>query len=115
MRLMRNDPKRNGLCKYALIRLDKLDDGQADVLVNSQSKKAELATIVLNNLDLIEFGVPGDQNEFFTIKLKDENAYKALVAYAASAGRNQDEQLASDVRDLANRSSASSPYCKKPD
>lgn len=115
MKLMRNDPKRHGICKYALVRLDKLSDSQIDVLSRSQSPKAELATIILNNLDLLEFGLPGEQDEFFAIKLKDVNAGKALAAYADWAAISGDDDLAQDVRELSNRSGSRSPFCKKPD
>jgi hypothetical protein len=56
-------------------------------------------------------------DEFFVIKLKDVNAHAALLAYAEAAMRDpgSDKEFAHDVHELAMRSGAYHPLCKKPD
>lgn len=87
MRLKRNTTP-DGMCKYSLIEHEKGDR--------------------------IEHGLPGTENEFFVIKLKDMHARAALEAYANSI-KHDDPEFASEVRSLAMRSGANHPNCKQPD
>lgn len=61
-----------------------------------------------------ELGTPGTPEEFFVIKLKDEFSKAALLAYAQAAEAT-DPEYAKDIRELAARAGADSPFCKKPD
>lgn len=63
---------------------------------------------------MIEWGTEGMRDEFFVIKLADQNARAALMAYALQA-TSSDPELAYDVLALAQRAGPSSKYCKKPD
>jgi hypothetical protein len=94
MRLTRNATP-DGKCKYALVRLDKLR------AMKDQLGAGE-ALFALEQLGLIDYGEPGTENEFFALKLKDENAANALDAYAEAAGWT-DEELSEDVTQLAER------------
>lgn len=62
---------------------------------------------------LLEYGEPGTDNEFFAIKLKDDNAAPALDAYAEAAEWT-DKELSEDVFGLAERA-RHHPCRKKPD
>lgn len=62
----------------------------------------------------VEWGRPGDPNEFFVIKLKDRYAQAALLAYA-DAAQAHDPQYAQAVRELASRAGPNHPLCKIPD
>lgn len=62
----------------------------------------------------IEDDKPGDENEFFVIKLKDVNASVALHAYANSA-QAFDPEYARQVKELAARAGLNHPACKIPD
>lgn len=64
--------------------------------------------------NMIEWGCVGDEDEFFVVKLKDKHAKAALEAYANSI-REDDEEFADEVMELAMRAGADSPYCKAPD
>lgn len=86
MELLRNSNP-NGLGKYAVINLQ---------------------------TNQVEWGLPGDPNEFFVIKLKDRYAQSALLAYA-DAALADDPQYAQAVRELASRAGPSHPLCKTPD
>lgn len=61
----------------------------------------------------VEFGNPGDADEFFVIKLKDEYAPAALFAYAAAA-RVDDSEYADEIVELAKRAQRH-PGRKRPD
>jgi len=87
MKLKRNTTP-DGMCKYSLIEHDKDDH--------------------------VEHGLPGTENEFFVIKLKDKHAYAALDAYAHSV-ENDDPEFAAEVRELSLRSGPLHPNCKQPD
>ena len=66
--------------------------------------------------DTVEWGRPGEQDEFFVIKLRDTHAHAALQAYADSVRRaGDDPEYAEAVQALADRSGALSPFCKNPD
>jgi len=112
MRLLRNDPKRQGICKYALVRLDKLSPQALEDVIQDQGT---LIHHITESPDLIELGLPGDEEEFFAIKLKDENAKSALLEYAYRARVHGDNDFAKDVERLADRAGNNSKFCKKPD
>jgi hypothetical protein len=90
MRLVRNTTT-DGMCKYSLIEHQKGDH--------------------------IEHGLPGTENEFFVLKLKDKHAYAALVGYLESlTGADEyDDEYALDLQELARRAGPNSPWCKEPD
>lgn len=87
MKLKRNTTP-DGMCKYSLIEHEKNDH--------------------------VEHGLPGSEDEFFVIKLKDFNALAALEAYADSVGM-EDPEFATEVYELAMRSGIYHPNCKNPD
>ena len=61
----------------------------------------------------VEWGIEPEE-EFFVIKLKDENACVALDAYSDSALKNGDAEFAFEVKMLASRA-RHHPLKKKPD
>ena len=63
----------------------------------------------------IEWGLPGDPDEFFVLKLRDIYASAALLAYATEAEKCGDAEFAQEVRVLAGRSGIKSPHAKAPD
>lgn len=87
MRLIRNTNP-NGQGKYALLELEKDN--------------------------LVEFGKPRSEGEFFVLKLKDIHARPALQAYANSI-RKTDPEFAKEVDYLADRAGSRSPWMKQPD
>lgn len=100
MRLTRNTTP-DGKCKYAIVRLDKIrqiDEAQE----GTASGEIDEALAILEEIGVLEYGEPGTDEEFFVIKLKDENAYAALEAYSECA-KWKDEELADDVFELAER------------
>ena len=64
--------------------------------------------------DKIEWGLVGEPDEFFVIKLKDKHAQAALAAYANSIAHD-DPEFAEQVMGLAMRAGTNNPYCKDPD
>lgn len=108
MRLIRNTTA-DGTCKYALIRLDKLRS--AGYFISIERFGMALAWIA----DFVEYGFPKRQDEFFVIKLQDQNARAALLAYAEEAKKNGDDQLACEVNELADRAGELSEFVKNPD
>lgn len=87
MRLKRNTTP-DGMCKYSLIEHEKGDR--------------------------VEHGLPGTEDEFFVIKLKDRHASVALIAYAQSI-YEADPEFSQDIMNLAYRSGPFHPNCKEPD
>jgi hypothetical protein len=118
MKLMRNDPTRRGLCKYALVRLDKLTPEELKEAARGTEEDAKeyIAGVVAKRWrDMIELGLPHHPDEFFAIKLRDENARSALSEYAYNAQANGHEELGRDVEKLAGRSGSKNHWCKRPD
>lgn len=117
MRLVRNTTTDG---KYALVRLDKLRLAQKALdRIRTPNYGDLIATVQtmlksLENLGLLEYGIAGNSDEFFAIKLKDCAARAALEAYA-SAIQEHDAELAADVLELAERASEGSLYLKTPD
>lgn len=62
----------------------------------------------------VQWGLVGEEDEFFVIKLKDKYARDALLAYARAAYAD-DIDWSMEVADLAERAGAQSPFCKAPD
>lgn len=107
MELVRNNTK-DGSCKYALIRLDKMrKDGTFKNIEEFLKLYPELK-------EYIEFGEPHSEEEFFVIKLKDINSTRALTAYVFEAEKS-DPEFALEVMDLALRSGKRHRKCKQPD
>lgn len=112
MKLDRN-VSADGRGKYGLVnnrRLEhyaKRDDAEAVEIMK--------AVRLLQNFDLIEWGLPETENEFFVIKLRDRYAGGALMAYASYAREDDEEQYAHEVMALAMRAGWNSKFCKKPD
>lgn len=102
MRLERN----NGKVKYIVINAQKFPEPPQTV--------DELVQAIKAYPESVEFNEVGSENESFVIKLKDENADSALVAYA-SAASHKDPEYACDVAELAMRSGQYHPFCKTPD
>jgi hypothetical protein len=89
--------------KYAVVRLRGID---------RKTPEAE----ALRSLTVgghVEFGNPGDEDEFFVVKLKDLYAPAALTAYAAAA-MPDDPEYAADILEMAARA-LRHPSRKKPD
>lgn len=105
MKLDRNlNPGGKG--KYALINLRKID--------GDPRTPQDMAAAITKQPDAVEFGVVGDPDEFWLIKLKDKYAVAALMAYADAASVD-DPEYAEQVRDMVRRSGPNSPFCKSPD
>ncbi len=97
-----------GTGKYALINLRKIPN-------RLQSDDPDILSVgVVRNPEAIEMGLVGAKDEFFVIKLKDKYARAAMLAYA-SAAQADDPEWAGEVRDLADRASEYSRFCKAPD
>lgn len=112
MRLVRNTTE-NGTGKYALIRLDKLRQHfdwtarEVDIFADIKGVKGLDATDPNINIPLsvIELGLPGADDEFFVIKLKDKYAHAALQAYATAmwVDSDGDADFAYEMITLAER------------
>ncbi len=98
---MKLDRNQNGRGKYAVVKLRQLDAHTANSLD------------ALSAGGFVQFSKPGDADEFFVIKLKDQYAAAALRAYAEAA-RPDDPEYAADVMALADRAAAH-PQRRKPD
>lgn len=109
------DENKDGLGKYAMVNLRKLSDqtGRSGPFKRWSPQVAQ-AIKTLEEAGALEWGRPGEVDEFFTIKLRDENAGYALRAYAGAVGV-QDREYSEAIMALANRSGPNNPYCKKPD
>lgn len=104
----------DGIGKYALINLRKLDlCGHAGTF-QRWTPEVEQALKVLEEVGALEWGRIGEQDEFFVIKLKDINAPGALTGYAFAAEAT-DPEWAAEVRSMLERAGNMSPYCKRPD
>ena len=107
MRLDRNIGG-DGLGKYALVSLRRLEGLPVGT-------PQELAAAILARPGAVEYGRPGEPDEFFAVKLRDAHARAALLAYASSVthgGGSAD--YASDVLELAGRAGPRSPHAGRP-
>jgi len=100
----------DGKGKYALINIRKLDSFPLICGANVGQK------FYLVPVETVEWGNT-PETEFFVIKLKDENAGAALLAYSQAVLRSPhpDPEFANEVYELAMRSGPLHPLCKKPD
>lgn len=105
----------DGLGKYAIINLRKLDElcGHAGIFERWTPAVAQ-ALKTLEEVGALEWGRPGTPDEFFLIKLKDQYAEAGLTGYANEAAKD-DAEYAGEVREMASRAGPHSPFCKKPD
>lgn len=116
LKLMRNDPSRGGLCKYALIRLDKIDLAGWQHDADEDALKRHIINQLIADRSLIELGRPHAEDEFFVIKLKDDlGAVQALIAYSQACHSHGLPEFGAQITDLAWRSGNGSPYRKFPD
>lgn len=106
MKLDRNI-NRNGVGKYALILLR-----NTATVSEQESGHVEAAINTLNHAGCLDYGEARD-NEFFVIRLKDQNAEAALRAYAKAA-ETHDPEWAHEVAALADKA-ANHPRKKRPD
>ncbi len=99
MKLDRN-ANLDGKGKYALIKMRDLDGSVFTVHRRAAGRTwREFYEIPI---DAVDFGVDGDGNEFFVIRLKDKYAAAALFTYAAAA-QVDDPEYADEVRELADQ------------
>ncbi len=97
----------SGMGKYALVRLRDID-GHKD------REEILRALTTLERAGVIDYGIAGQPDEFFPIRLKDKYAQAALDAYAQAASED-DIEWAAEVERLAARSGPDHPLCKRPD
>lgn len=96
----------DGLGKYALLNLRRL--------AAHDTPEVRDALDVLTKAGVIEWGVVGEEDEFFVMKLKDINAPGGLSGYADKADET-DREWADEVRSMLARAGTNSPFCKVPD
>lgn len=96
----------DGCGKYALLNLRRM--------AKHDTPEVRAALDVLTKAGAIEWGVIGEEDEFFVIKLKDINAPGGLSGYANEADKT-DREWAEDVRSMLPRAGTNSPFCKVPD
>lgn len=113
MKLDRNIEGNEGEGKYAILNLRKFHDYENDLAYPSKARALRSAIKALENAGVLEFGAT-DETEFFVIKLKDKHARGALMAYAASAMKD-DPEFAKEVLELSSRSGPKHPLCQAPD
>lgn len=102
----------NGGNRYAIIDMRKLKRIQA--MGGPTQNAVEQSLNVLRVHGLIETGEVGSPEEFFVLKLKDQLAEPALMAYAVAA-QDHDKEYSADVWELSRRSGRFHPLCKLPD
>lgn len=115
MRLDRNESrtwKGMQVGKYALLNLRKLFNPEF-----SSYEKTEISNAIdiLERKGILEWGLKGNKDEFFVIKLRDEFGQGALVEYANAASAMGEKAYAMDILELAERAGPKSPFCKRPD
>lgn len=115
MRLDRNENE-SGKGKYALVRLRGIEAGSE---AHSLLKR-------LYELGHLDWGIVGQPDEFFVIKLRDKYADKAITAYADAVMDDAPRQIdaekykslvhyALDIQRLSGRAGLLSEFCKDPD
>ena len=114
MKLDRNIDGNEGRGKYALLKLRDLEACRETGAFGSLPKPLLDAIDTLQRAGLLEWGKPNTEGEFFVLKLRDQHARHALESYAYEA-RRFDPEYAAEVKSLADRSGARSPFCKRPD
>ena len=125
MHLIRNQTN-DGTCKYAIIRLDILRSFGFPIedikkllseinLIKSDIPMLDQDYPKLTLADVVEFGEPNTEEEFFVIKLKDSKANKPINEYSKEAILDGDFELGNEVKELADRSGIFSKFYKKAD
>ena len=99
-----------GRGKYALFKVRAL----AKLDVGGLPRGIYNAIRTLENAGVWDWGEEGSESEFFVIRLKDKHAFTALVAYADSADRD-DEEWAGEIYELADKAGHNHPNCERPD
>ena len=115
MKIDRNIDGNEGRGKYALLKLRDLEACRETGAFGGLPKPLLDAIDTLQRAGLIEWGAPETEGEFFVLKLRDAFAEPALVMYANTAMMAGDKEYAREVKALADRSGARSPFCKRPD
>ena len=103
----------NGMGKYALLKLRQLEDYREQTPFGDIAKPIADALQLLQDRGILDWGNT-PETEFFVIRLKDKYARGALQNYA-DAARQDDPEYAGEIYDMAERSGAASPWCKRPD
>ena len=113
MKLDRNIQERNGLGKYALIKLRELEYFAGHVSTfELWTPEVREAFGLFEDCHALDWGNTAD-SEFFVIRLKDRSAAAALNAYATDAAQ-YDQEWAREVFAMADRAAAH-PSKKTPD
>lgn len=110
MKLDRNNNP-GGKGKYALI---KLRNYPASIRAIERGR-VDMALAILQDVGMLDYGIPGTESEFMVIRLKDKYAQDALREYAVAAESDGEREYASEIDDMASRSGPASKWCKKPD
>lgn len=97
----------SGMGKYAVVRLRPIDE-------HKDREEIIDALTTLERAGVIDYGITGEPDEFFVLRLKDRYAQAALDAYALAASAD-DVEWAAEVERLAARSGPAHPLCKAPD
>ena len=105
----------DGLGKYALLKLRELRSYEDGIVPGSYRASIQDALDTLEDAGILDWGVAGTEAEFFVIRLKDQYARPALLAYAREARGAGDHGYAADIVEMANRAGPASPFCKRPD
>lgn len=113
MRLDRNTTS-NRQGKYALVHLRKVEELKERAAGTLEYNRIHDAIRTLERQGILQWGYPGDLDEFFVIKLRDKYAQTTLRAYAKEAVED-DVEYADDVLEMAVRSGPAHPQCKRPD
>lgn len=106
MKLDRNI-NQSGKGKYALVRLRGIEAGS----------EAHKLLWQLYDLGVLDWGMVGDPDEFFVMKLKDKFSYRGLLGYMKGIELEEtpEFEFAQAILDMAKRAGPNSPYCKIPD
>lgn len=100
--------------KYAAINLRRVREHLHGTRTFAEKARIKSALALLEDENVLTYGLPDTPGEFFLIMLKDECAYPALIAYSLKANEF-DSEYAQDVRQLAERSGEKNPWHKFPD
>ncbi len=95
----------DGAGKYALLKLR--------TMRANMTPEIYAATKVLEDAGILDWGNTVE-SEFMVTRLKDKYAASGLFGYACAAFVD-DPEYADEIMDMAKRSGANHPNCKKPD
>lgn len=113
MRLDRNNSP-TGMGKYALLKLRVLKsicDHHDGRLPQSLSE----ALALLEQADVVDYGLLGTDAEFMVIRLRDKYAQGPLCEYATAAELDGEWEYGKEIREMASRAGPASKWCKRPD